>query len=99
MGFFDQICTTDPILAKFFVVVSGLSLLPEAGLKLCSLQSHVLKAAIHLCADLPALHGKSCQHASFSAISSVAAMSVHYFDLLVCQRQKHTFIDTSKVHN
>lgn len=83
------VCTTNPVLVKFLVVVTGLSLLPEAGLKLCSLQSHVLQAAVHLCFDLLALHGKSCQHVGFSTFATVSAMSVCCLGLPDCQTKTH----------
>lgn len=74
-------------MVKFFVLVTGLSLLPEAGLELCSLHSHVLQAAVQLCLELLALHGQSCQHAGLSAITAVPAMSPYCLSLLVCQKQ------------
>lgn len=95
LGSFLTICTTNPVLMKISVI-TGLSLLPEAVLKLCSLQSHVLQAVVHLCLDLLALHGKSCQHASLSAINTVPAMSVHCLGLLICHT-KPIFRDCSKL--
>lgn len=87
-----NIWISNPILVEVCVVFTGLSMLPEAGLKLCSLQPHVLQAAVHLCLDLLALHRESLQHAGFSAINTVPALFVHCSGLLVCQ-DKNTHLE------
>lgn len=82
---------SNPILAEFFLV-TGLSMLTEAGLKLCSLQPHVFQAAVHLCLDLLALYRKSFEHAAFAAINTVPSMFVHCLGHLLCQTKKqHIF--------
>lgn len=84
----------NPILAEFFLVMTGLSMPLETVLKLCSLQPHVFQAAVHLCLDLLALYRKPFQHA-FAAINTVPAMFVHCLGHLFCQT-KNRYLDNNK---
>ena len=77
-------CTSNPIVVQLVVFLPGLCLLPDAILKLSSLQPHVLQAVAQLGLDLLALHRKSFQH-----LSTARAMFVQCLTHLVCGTNTH----------
>lgn len=80
---------SNPVVVENGVATTGVSLLPEAGLQLCSLLPHVLQAAQRLGLDLLVLHGQPVEHAGIAAINAVCTHFVHCLGFLVCQTNTH----------